>query len=48
MLSLNARARVPNKQVQAPFDSAPDLRSSHHFLAVAKDLNVAACHLVAE
>jgi uncharacterized protein (TIGR03067 family) len=26
MLSLNARARVPNKQVQAPFDSAPDLR----------------------
>jgi hypothetical protein len=28
MLSLNARARVPNKQVQAPFDSAPDLRRS--------------------
>jgi hypothetical protein len=25
MLSLNARARVPNKQVQATLDSAPDL-----------------------
>jgi hypothetical protein len=38
MLSLNARARVPNKQVQAPFDSAPDLRRS------AKKQHHSPCH----
>ena len=34
MLSLNAGARAPNKQVQATLDSAPDLRRSQNTIAL--------------
>jgi hypothetical protein len=39
---------VPRPARIAPRAAIGDRGRSHHFLAVAKDLNVAACHLVAE